>query len=391
MRWILGFLILLACNNTPAAVPVPPPPPPPSPPPPGPALQLLGTFSAPVFVTSPPGDTARLFVVEKVGRIRVLRHDTLLATPFFDIRGKINQGSDEGLLSLAFHPDYATNGRFYVYFTDTLGDNRIVRYTVSADPNVADPASADTVLKLAHPTYANHNGGLLLFGPDGMLYAGTGDGGGGGDPAGNGQNTQALLGKLLRLNVDGASGYPIPADNPFASGASGAPEVWAYGLRNPWRFSFDRTTGDLYIADVGQGAWEEVNVARAADGRGPGANYGWNEMEGGHCYPIGTTCTPVGVLPVLEYAHADGACSITGGYVYRGTRVAALAGRYLYADYCAGFVKSFELSGGAATNLQTWTTQLAPGGNISSFGEDAEGDVYVMTLGGGVYRIVTAP
>ena len=400
MKWAWVLLVLLACKHTPVTVPVPPPPPPPPPPPspppppppPTPALQPLGTFSSPVFITSPTGDTARLFVVEQAGRIRVLRHDTLLATAFLDIRGTINAGGEEGLLSLAFHPDYATNGRFFVFLTNDAGDLRIVRFNVGTDPNVADSLSADTVIKIAHPTYANHNGGLLLFGPDGMLYAGTGDGGSGGDPAGNGQNKHALLGKLLRLNVDGASGYTIPATNPFASDTSGAPEIWAYGLRNPWRYSFDRTTGDLYIADVGQGAWEEVNVALATtDQGGRGANYGWNTMEGNHCYPIGTQCTAVGIAPKLEYSHASGACSITGGFVYRGSRVAALAGKYLYADYCAGFVRSFEFVGGGATNPQVWTTQLSPGGAISSFGQDAEGDVYVISLSGGVYRIVTAP
>ena len=383
------ILLCLACTNATMA-PVPPPPPPP----PGtPGLQSVGgvTFAAPVFVTSPRADSARVFVVEQAGRIRVLRNDTLLAAAFLDIRGTIRAGGEEGLLSLAFHPQYATNGRFYIYFTDASGDLRIVRYRVSSNPNVADPATADTILTVPHPTNGNHNGGQLQFGPDGRLYAGTGDGGGGGDVPNNAQNRHILLGKLLRLDVDTVSGYRIPADNPFAIDTTAEPEIWALGLRNPWRFSFDRQTGDLYIGDVGQGAWEEVDVSPASGG-GKGVNFGWRIMEGMHCYPSGTGCNQTGlVLPIVEYAHTGGPCSITGGYVYRGTRVTALAGHYLYADYCAGFVRSFRFVGGTAQDLSTWTVRLSPGPNISSFGEDARGDVYVMTLDGGVYRIIETP
>ncbi len=363
------------------------------PPPGAPALQLVtNALSAPVFATSPPGDSTRLFVVEQGGLVVVLRRDTLLPTPFLDLRGHISAGGERGLLSIAFHPLYATNRRFYVYFTNPAGDLRIVRYTASSgDPNRADSLSGDTVLAVAHPGQTNHNGGQLQFGPDGKLYAGLGDGGGTGDPGGNAQNKHALLGKLLRLDVDGASGYTIPADNPFATDTSARPEIWAYGLRNPWRFSFDRQTGDLYIGDVGQGAWEEVDAATATSGRGAGLNFGWNVMEGMHCYN-NPGCTPVGRLPVLEYAtHVAGTCAVTGGYVYRGSRVAALAGHYLYSDYCAGFVRSFRLSGGVATDLRDRTAQLDPNGSVSSFGEDARGDVYVMTLGGSLYRIVATP
>jgi glucose/arabinose dehydrogenase len=387
MRLFLSALLLLVgCKRAIVSGLIPPPP--------GtPTLQSLGSFSGPVFVASPPADSARLFVVEKVGRIRVLRNDTLLAPAFLDIRTKISTQGERGLLSVAFHPQYATNGRFYVYFNNPAGDIRIVRYLVSpGDPNVADETVADTVLKVAHPTFDNHNGGQLQFGPDGMLYLATGDGGSGGDPSGNGQNRQALLGKLLRLNVDGTTGYTIPPDNPFVSDPSGADEIWAYGLRNPWRFSFDRFNGDLYIADVGQGAWEEVNVSATADGGGKGLNFGWNIMEGMHCYPPGTSCNTAGLTqPLVEYNHSNGACSVTGGYVYRSSRVPALFGQYLYADYCAAFVRSFAYSGGAATQPADWTMQLSPGGQISSFGEDARGDVYIMSLGGGLYRIVEAP
>jgi glucose/arabinose dehydrogenase len=342
-----------------------------------------------VYLTSPPGDTARLFVVEQAGRIRVLRHDTLLATPFLDVSAKIGSGGERGLLSVAFHPDYESNGRFYVYFTTTGGDIRVVRYNATT-AETANESSADTVLTVPHPVESNHNGGQLQFGPDGMLWAGTGDGGGGGDPDGNGQNKHALLGKLLRLDVNGVSGYTIPAGNPGNADTSFAPEVWSYGLRNPWRFSFDRETGDLYVADVGQGQYEEVNVATTADLRGKGLNFGWNVMEGLHCYNA-TTCDQTGkTLPVIEYTHAGGACSITGGFVYRGTRIAALVGQYFYSDYCASFVKSFQFSSGAATNTHTWPT-LQPEGSVSSFGQDAKGELYILTLEGGVYRIVPGP
>jgi glucose/arabinose dehydrogenase len=343
-----------------------------------------------VYVTAPPGDTLRLFVVEQGGRVRVLRRDTLLATPFLDLSGKISSGGERGLLSLAFHPRYATNGRFYVYFTDVNGDIRIVRYGVSADANVADPLSADTVLAVPHPVESNHNGGQLQFGPDGKLYAGLGDGGGGGDTAGNAQNKHRLLGKLLRLDVDGPSGYAIPSDNPFATDTSARGEIWAYGLRNPWRFSFDRQTGDLYIADVGQNTWEEVDVAATAAGRGVGANYGWNVMEGAHCFNA-PTCNQTGLmLPVVEYSHTDG-CSITGGYVYRGARIPALVGRYLFSDFCSYFVRSFVYAGGQATERIDLTGKLDPHAAVSSFGQDARGELYIVTLGGALYRIVPTP
>ena len=372
-----------ACSGSPDSPPSPPPPPPPG----APSLQPVGTFVSPVYLTSPPADTARLFVVEQAGRVRIVRNGTTLAGAFLDLRGRIRVGGEEGLLSLAFHPAYSSNGCFYIYFTNSAGDIRVVRYNVSSNRDSANEATADTVLKVAHPGQSNHNGGQLQFGPppDGMLYVGTGDGGGGGDPDGNGQNKHALLGKLLRLDVSGASGYAIPADNPFATDTSGAPEVWSYGLRNPWRFSFDRQTGDLYIGDVGQGAWEEVNVATTATGRGKGTNYGWDIMEGAHCYPSGP-CTNPGVLPFVEYAHAGGACSISGGYVYRGSRVTQLTGHYLYADYCTGDVSSFAHPNAAKVD---WP-QLS-GGNVSSFGQDARGELYILQLGGAVNRIVSAP
>src|SRR5438477_12400846 len=277
---LLLLPVVAACNSF---LNVPPPPPPP----PGtPTLQTLATsFSNPLYLTAPPADSPRLFVVEQDGRVRIMRNDTLLAGSFLNVTGKVASSGERGLLSLAFHPLYATNGRFYVYFTNPNGDIRVVRYNVSTNPDSADEATADTVLKIAHPLFSNHNGGQLQFSPDGKLFVGTGDGGGTGDTAGNAQNTHKLLGKLLRLDVDGASGYTIPTDNPFASDTSlGSPEIWSYGLRNPWRFSFGRTTGDLYIGDVGEYSWEEVDVSPTAVQAGRGANFGWNTMEGNHCY-----------------------------------------------------------------------------------------------------------
>lgn len=353
------------------------------------ALQLITSgLSSPVFVTAPSGDTARLFVVEQGGTIRVLRHDSLLGTAFLDVSGHISAGGERGLLSVAFHPQYAQNGQFYVYFTNPNGDIRVVRYVVSADPNIADSMSGDTILKAFHETYDNHNGGLLLFGPDGKLYAGLGDGGSGGDPSGNGQNLDTLLAKMLRIDVDGGTPYAIPADNPFVGHAGERGEIWLYGLRNPWRFSFDRTTGDLYIGDVGQDLWEEVDVLPA--GSPPGGNYGWNVMEGLHCYGA-AACNMSGLaLPVIEYGHTEG-CAITGGYVYRGSRVPALSGLYLYGDYCNGWVRSFRYAGGAATAARDWPSLAVSGGGLSSFGEDARGELYLTSLSGRLYRIVAHP
>ncbi|PYO86958.1 MAG: glucose dehydrogenase [Gemmatimonadetes bacterium] len=360
-----------------------------NPPPPGsPTLALVGNFTSPVYLTAAPADTARLFVVEQGGRVRVLHHDTIQSRPFLDIRGQIAAGGERGLLSLAFDPLYATNGRFFVYFTNSNGDLRIVRYNVSSDPDSADEATADTILRVPHPQNTNHNGGQLQFGPDSMLWAGTGDGGGAGDTAGNGQNKHALLGKLLRLKVSGASGYTIPADNPFATDTSAAPEVWSYGLRNPWRFSFDRQTGDLYIGDVGQDRYEEVDVSSTAAQRGRGVNFGWNIMEGMHCYP-NDPCTTVGQLPVVEYPHFGGTCSITGGYVYRGSALPALVGNYFYADFCDGSVHSIRYPG--STNPGNWSSLLSPGPNISSFGQDARGELYVLQLDGPVWKVIPRP
>jgi glucose/arabinose dehydrogenase len=337
----------------------------------------------PLYLTAPAGDD-RLFVVEQPGRIRVVRNGALLPTPYLDIGARISSGGERGLLGLAFHPSYATNGYFYVDYTDASGDTRIERYRVSADPDVADPASASLVLAVDQP-YANHNGGMLLFGRDGMLYVGMGDGGSGGDPNGNGQNPSVLLGKLLRLDVDHGTPYAIPADNPYAGRSDARPEIWAIGLRNPWRFAFDRVDRRLYVADVGQNAWEEVDVVdevRAA------VNYGWNAMEGNHCYG-GAACEGMTALerPVLEYGHGDG-CSITGGFVYRGSAIPSARGHYFYSDYCEGWLRSFRLSSGAATDQREW--DVGSLGSVLSFGEDARGELYILSASGTVFRIVSA-
>jgi hypothetical protein len=345
--------------------------------------RVVDGLQSPVFLTAPAND-ARLFIVEQPGRIRIVQNGALLPTPFLDITSRVSAGGERGLLSVAFHPQYASNGTFFVNFTDTRGDTRIERFRVSADPNRADAASAELVLTVAQP-YSNHNGGLVAFGPDGKLYVGMGDGGGGGDPQETGQDPMRLLGKLLRIDVDGARPYAIPADNPNAGGSGGLPEIWASGLRNPWRFSWDRTANVLYVADVGQNRLEEINAVPAAQG---GVNYGWDEMEGSDCFEPSTGCSRTGkVLPVSEYTHSDG-CSVTGGYVYRGQDLPALRGQYFYADYCEGWIRSFRYASGVASNPRQWDLENV--GNISSFGEDARGELYVTSHAGAVYKLVAA-
>jgi len=346
------------------------------------AREVLSGLDAPLFLTSLPNDP-RLFVLEQPGRIRVVKNGQLLPTPFLDLVGKISSGGERGLLGLAFHPRYAQNGLFFVDYTDPNGDTRVVRYRASADPDRADPASATVVLSIAQP-YANHNGGMLAFGPDGMLYVGMGDGGSGGDPQGNGQNLGTPLGKLLRIDVDNATGgaaYAIPRDNPFVGRAGARGEIWALGLRNPWRFAFDPASSRLYIADVGQDRLEEVDVAGASEA---GVNYGWNRMEANDCYNA-SSCDRSGLrIPVDQYAHGPG-CSITGGYVYRGA-IAALRGVYFYSDYCAGFLKSFRLAAdGTVSELRTWDVGAL--GNVTSFGVDGAGELYVVSQNGKVYKL----
>jgi glucose/arabinose dehydrogenase len=366
------------CNDSTSSGEIPPPPPDSS-------AELVLTpvaagLSLPLYLTAPAGD-ARLFVVEKTGAIRIVKDGALLPTPFLDLSGAVSNGGEQGLLSMAFHPDYATNGFFYVDYTDVDGTTQVVRYSVSsADPDAADPASAKTILTVEQP-FANHNGGLLLFGPDGKLYIGLGDGGSGGDPFGNGQELGTLLGKILRIDVDAGDPYAVPTDNPFVGRAGARGEIWAYGLRNPWRFAFDAEGDRLYIADVGQGSWEEVDVVPGDDG---GRNFGWNIMEGAHCYNA-SSCDQTGLtLPVLEYSHDEG-CSITGGFVYRGSLAPAVRGHYFYSDYCSGFLRSFTFDGTAATDTTTW--DVGDIANVQSFGEDAAGELYVLSTNGTVYRV----
>ena len=358
------------------------------PPPTGTVLVKLQEVASglvfPLYLTSPPGDP-RLFVVEKGGAIRIIKGGSLLPVPFLDITGQVSTGSEQGLLGLAFDPAYGTTGRFIVHYTDVAGDTRVSAFHVSTDPDRADPTSESVILTADQP-FANHNGGQILFGPDGFFYLGLGDGGSGGDPNGTGQGLGDLLGSILRVSLAGTSGYTVPPDNPFVGVTGARGEVWSYGLRNPWRFSFDRLTGDLYIGDVGQSRLEEIDVAPAADGAGRGVNYGWNIMEGTSCYASASCDTTGLALPVVEYDHGQG-CSVTGGYVYRGTAIPALQGQYFYADYCSGFVRSLRYAGGGVTDQADWPT-LRPGGAVPSFGEDAAGELYVLSADGRVLKIV---
>lgn len=341
----------------------------------------------PTHVTSAFDGTGRLFVLEKAGRIRIIRNGSVVGRPFLDIRSLVgSRGSEQGLLGLAFHPRYRETGSFYVNYTDRRGDTVIARYTVSTDPDAADDTSAALLFRIPQPA-ANHNGGNLVFGPDGYLYVGMGDGGGGGDTFGNGQNLTALLGKMLRVDVDARSPYGIPPDNPFVERPEVRPEIWAYGLRNPWRYSFDRATGDLYIADVGQNAYEEIHLQPA--GSTGGQNYGWPIMEGMHCFPARAACDGTGLeMPVAEYSH-DLGCSITGGFVYRGPRYPAAHGAYLYADFCSGRIWALGYTpDGSWRQTELLRTDLG----ISSFGEDEEGELYLTSLGpGGVYHLRFGP
>jgi glucose/arabinose dehydrogenase len=349
----------------------------------GVGLAKVGDFDSPLFVTSPPGDRQRLYVVEQGGTVRIVRDGRKVDRPFLDISGLVTSGGEQGLLGLAFAPDYAESRRFYVYYTDDAADQRVVEYRVRADGS-ADPDSARLILHMAD-SESNHNGGMLLFGPDDLLYIGTGDGGGGGDQhgaRGNAQDLGSLLGKILRIDPrpSGGRAYRIPRDNPFVGrGARG--EVYAYGLRNPWRFSFDRETGDLTIGDVGQNAWEEINFVRRANARG--ANFGWRPFEGRARY----TGEPASghIRPVIVRSHGDGNCSITGGVIVRDPALAGLAGRYVFGDFCRGRIESARLGRRGAFAVRESSLEVP---NLSSFGEDARGRVYAVSLGGAVYRLV---
>jgi glucose/arabinose dehydrogenase len=349
----------------------------------GVGLKRIGVFSQPVYLAAAPGDSSRLFVVQKAGQIIVLLRGHRQARPFLDISSQVNSsGEEQGLLSMAFAPDYQTSGLFYVYYTDRSNNLRIVQYRrTGGNANRADAASARTVLTIDHHTESNHNGGQLQFGPDGDLYIGVGDGGSEGDPHNYGQNTDVLLGKLLRISPRSGGGYTIPEGNPFAGAGGHRAEIWAYGLRNPWRFSFDRTTGDLIIGDVGQDTEEEIDFARR--GHGAGANYGWSIFEGNRRYKQGSA--PGAVKPAVVALHSHGYCAIIGGYVVRDHSLGSLYGRYLYGDNCHAGINSVLLSAGRARQDHASGLSVS---SLSAFGQDGAGHIYAVSLAGPVYRLV---
>ena len=364
------------------------------------ALELVtDALERPLFVTAPGDGTDRLFVLEQPGRIRIIQNGVLLETPFLEFEAQVDDGGNEqGLLGLAFAPDYASSGHFFLNYTNNDGGTTISRWTVSAtDADLADAASEFVVLELEQPA-RNHNGGMVLFGPDGYLYVGTGDGGGANDRYENGQNAETLLGKMLRLDVtsDLEQPYTIPTDNPWVetdwtrsdgSVVDVRDEIWAVGLRNPWRYSFDQATGDLWIGDVGQNKVEEIHFTPAASLTGqplPPLNFGWPIAEGSACFAEPDACSQEGLIqPVAEYLH-DGHCSVTGGYVYRGEAHPVLKGVYLFGDFCSGTVWATVPDGAGG-----WSTVEAAkfDAQISSFGEDADGELYITDLGGTLYRI----
>ena len=397
---MMAALLQAACGGGSNGGAIAPSPPPPPPPPVGdPQIAVERAFSQiafadPVSMVQPPGDNTRWYVVEQAGVVRVFDNDPNVGpaevAEFIDIRGRVTFGGERGLLGMAFHPDYASNGEVYLSYTGGATLTSFVsRFVVDSSTGALDPASETIVLAVPQEA-SNHNGGDLAFGPDGYLYVGFGDGGGGGDPNERGQDTTYILGSMVRLDVDSASPYAIPPGNPFATnsncvngfGASPCPEIYAWGFRNPWRFSFDSQTGDLWLGDVGQGAWEEVNRVEA------GMNYGWDEREGAHCFEPATGCSLNNVDPITEYANAGDNVAVTGGYAYRGTAVADLTGYYVFGDFGSGRI--FGIPADSAQGVvpaELVDTAL----NISSFAEDANGELYVLNLNGNVWRIVAAP
>lgn len=340
-------------------------------------------LESPVYVTSPPADP-RLFVVEQPGRIRVIVDGTLRAEPFLDITDRVRFGGEQGLLGLAFDPDFRASGRVFVNYTDLDGHTRVEAFLTQDEGDRADPRTGMLFLEVEQP-FPNHNGGQLAFGPDGMLYIGLGDGGSGGDPGGHGQDPSSLLGTILRVDVldQREPPYRIPNDNPFIGDAQIRPEVWQYGLRNPWRFSFDPDRNWMIVPDVGQDRWEEVNVTPIGQG---GANFGWNVMEGSQCFG-GADCNAEGLtLPVAVYGHGDG-CSITGGYVYRGSDIPGLVGRYVYSDYCASWLRTFEITGSGQARDPFELVIPEPLPRVTSMGRDAQNELYLTTVDGRVLRL----
>jgi glucose/arabinose dehydrogenase len=345
-------------------------------------------LSDPVFITSAHDQTGRLFIVEKTGKVRVFQDGKVLPTALLDISGSVSKGNEQGLLGLAFHPHFKTNRKFYVYYTNRSGDIVIRQYrTSTSNHNRVEAGSGRTILKIGHP-FDNHNGGMMAFGRDGFLYIGTGDGGSGGDPGNRAQNKTVLLGKMLRIDVNGSTrthNYRIPSSNPYV-GKPGRNEIWQRGVRNPWRWSFDSATGDLWIGDVGQDRYEEVDHAvRTGSGAGRGVNWGWRVMEGFHCYRPSSGCSTSGLKrPLLNYAHGSTRCAVTGGYVYRGSAIPALKGYYVFGDYCSGEIWAVRTNASSpAPKILLRDTNIS----ISSFGENGSGELFVVGLGGTIYRI----
>jgi glucose/arabinose dehydrogenase len=343
-------------------------------------------FGALTHVTHAADGSGRLYAVERAGRVHLIERDgTVLATPFLDITDRVSAGGERGLLGLAFHPEYADNGRLFVNYIDPA-NNTVVAEFARATEATADPASERQLLYLEQP-FGNHNGGMVEFGPDGALYISSGDGGGGGDPLDAGQDLSTLLGAMLRIDVDSAEPYAIPADNPFVGQPDAAAEIWAWGLRNPWRFSFDALDGSLFIADVGQNRWEEINVEPAGAG---GRNYGWNVMEGPECFGTAECDTTGLVMPVAWYSIAGDDCAVIGGYVYRGERYAALGGAYLLADHCSGVVRALDADAAKAGEPVELYDVGNAGLRVTTFGVDEAGDVYIAGLDGQILRLVAA-
>ena len=347
---------------------------------------VVSGLEQPTSVVSADDGSGRLFVTQKTGLARVIENGELLGAPFLDLTGVVSLESEQGLLGLAFHPEYAENGRLFVHYNED-GDTVISEFAVSSDPNVVDAASERVLLTIDQP-YPNHKGGNLAFGPDGLLYIGMGDGGAGGDPEGRGQDLSTLLGKMLRIDVDNGDPYAVPQSNPFVATGDAEPEIWAYGLRNPWKYSFDRETGDLWIADVGQGSFEEVNVQPA--GSTGGENYGWDVTEGSSCYSDDGSVSECGreefTLPVTEYGRDEGS-SITGGYVYRGESIPALDGQYVFGDFGSGLVWAAAPAGDGSYTRTTLFDAEFP---VVAFGEDEAGELYVADFNGALYRFAPA-
>jgi glucose/arabinose dehydrogenase len=374
------------------------------------SIQIANGFTKPVYVCQPPGDNDRLFVLEQKGIIKIIKNGKTVRKPYADLRNKVHNpitpGDERGLLGLAFHANYQNNGFVYINYSDKNDHTIVSRFRVASDPDRLDTKSEKVLIKLKQP-FSNHNGGHMEFGPDGYLYISVGDGGKWGDPYNNAQNLGNLFGKILRIDVDTGDPYAIPDDNPFINNEDAKDEIWLYGLRNVWRFSFDWGKGDVYLGDVGQDLWEEIDFV-AAENAG-GQNFGWRVMEGNHCYNPKEDCEPTGVLPIFEYPNdanymkiltgmdepnVDG-CSVTGGYVYRGSTISELQGTYFFADYCSGNIWTFKEKNGKATEFQNRTEEINLGGGgftnyISSFGEDNNGELYIVDYNGIIFKLTAS-